>query len=559
MAIVLNGTTQYAYRATAPSTTDFVWAGWFRRDSDSGAVEAWVGLDSGGGADEALVYVSAADGLNKYVTTGGASTAITPVVSTWYWVMFRYAGGVFTLRTSADGTGAWQSNDTETASAVAFGNLTLGARYGTGTAQGFAPLTCGLLKVWSGATLPNDTEVLAERTSRNAIVTTGLWATYQFKSGALGTDSSGNGRTLTQVATPTFSSSKPSDLATITVTHIVRASGGDYTTLAAWESAQQRDLVAADEIARAAVGAFNDLSTTVSIAGWTADASRHIIVEAENTAARAKLPWDATAYVLQMTNAGSCISVFDGRPRLIGLQLEVLAYGFNFAQYGVSSADYFEAHECVVRYVGNASNNGNAWGFNNAYGGYRARNCVVMNFDGTGGGTNRTAFQNSANTGGRSLDNCMAINCQIGFCGLEDYSPVVARNCLTDDRGLSGAVGFAGTYTTGTEYNASDDATAPGTNSRTGQTFTFVDAEGGNYRLASGDVGAKGFGTNLSADPTYPFSIDFDGLTRTVPWDIGALIAEISRAVNYSTSGPAGKNRFIVKKSVDGSRMIINR
>ena len=33
------------------------------------------------------------------------------------------------------------------------------------------------------------------------------------------------------------------------IVHTIRASGGDYTTLSAWEAAQQRDLVAADEIA----------------------------------------------------------------------------------------------------------------------------------------------------------------------------------------------------------------------------------------------------------------------------------------------------------------------
>ena len=51
-----------------------------------------------------------------------------------------------------------------------------------------------------------------------------------------------------------------------------------------------------------------------------------------------------------------------------------------------------------------------------------------------------------------------------------------------------------------------------------------MDAAGRDYHLAATDLGAKGFGANLSADPTYPFAVDFDGLTRTVPWDIGATI-----------------------------------
>ena len=45
------------------------------------------------------------------------------------------------------------------------------------------------------------------------------------------------------------------------IVHTIAASGGDYTTLAAWESAQQRDLVAADEIAVAEID--GDISVTL--------------------------------------------------------------------------------------------------------------------------------------------------------------------------------------------------------------------------------------------------------------------------------------------------------
>ena len=79
---------------------------------------------------------------------------------------------------------------------------------------------------------------------------------------------------------------------------------------------------------------------------------------------------------------------------------------------------------------------------------------------------------------------------------------------------------FSGTQTQ--SYNASTDATASGTGSRTTQTFTFEDAANGDLRLNASDAGAKGYGTDLSADSVYPFSLDFIRTTRTVPWDIGA-------------------------------------
>ncbi|MDV7392798.1 hypothetical protein RZS08_15625, partial [Arthrospira platensis SPKY1] len=58
----------------------------------------------------------------------------------------------------------------------------------------------------------------------------------------------------------------------------IRASGGDYTTLSAWEAGEQRNLVTADEIAVAVC--YNDwpsgLNNSVTVAGWTTDATRYV-------------------------------------------------------------------------------------------------------------------------------------------------------------------------------------------------------------------------------------------------------------------------------------------
>ena len=62
------------------------------------------------------------------------------------------------------------------------------------------------------------------------------------------------------------------------VVHTV-GSGGDYSTLAAWETAQQRDLVSADEIAVAEIiGGTNVGNPTgrVDFTGWTTDATRYL-------------------------------------------------------------------------------------------------------------------------------------------------------------------------------------------------------------------------------------------------------------------------------------------
>lgn len=237
MSITLNGTTQFAGRATVPSQTDYVIAGWYRRTSDSGATEAWVSLDDGANFfNAATVQIGSGDAMTGYQGNGGvlAPNVGPTVVNTWYWVEMRQQAGTFSVRHMVNGGTAWAATQSVTAAAVAATQLSIGANYAPGAPSAFAPMTCALMKIWSG-TLPTDAQVLAERTSTTVTNTAGLWASYEFASGALGTDSSGNARTLTLTAAPTFSADTPSDLgappATPTVSGILPTSGPIGTTV----------------------------------------------------------------------------------------------------------------------------------------------------------------------------------------------------------------------------------------------------------------------------------------------------------------------------------------
>lgn len=105
---------------------------------------------------------------------------------------------------------------------------------------------------------------------------------------------------------------------------------------------------------------------------------------------------------------------------------------------------------------------------------------------------------------------------QFGFVE-EDTPTIKVVNCLASNC----SIGFVGTFTGSSNYNAEDDGNgAPGANSRSGVTFTFVNAGSDDFHLASGDAGAKNFGTS---DPgSGLFSDDIDGGTRSATWDIGA-------------------------------------
>jgi len=81
----------------------------------------------------------------------------------------------------------------------------------------------------------------------------------------------------------------------------VKESGGDYTTLAAWQAGEVRDLVAADEIAIAKItGAWTAAdSTKFTIAGWTTSATNCIRIYCADDGARHTGKWTSTAYRLE--------------------------------------------------------------------------------------------------------------------------------------------------------------------------------------------------------------------------------------------------------------------
>lgn len=299
------------------------------------------------------------------------------------------------------------------------------------------------------------------------------------------------------------------------------AGGKDYTSLATWESATDNDLVAAttSEVLECYGGPHDD--GNVTLAGATANASyRRIIRNAAGLdvvfnythASNVNIlsineaqgvVQSATTGSLSFTRSGNSASsvrgiVIDGVAGfLIGIRV------YNIANAGAGSGIGIQ---CL-----NAQSNS------------RIVNCVVYGCKSSGiTGRNTMIIYDCTSVG----------NGGFGFTLATAGS--ILRNCL-------GSGNTSGDFDTGfsasSEYNASADATAPGTNSRTSQTFTFAGG-GAPYQLAATDTGAKGFGKDLSADATFPFDDDIAGSTRSAPWDIGAWKAEAA------AGGQPGSRRF---------------
>src|SRR3990170_4483339 len=113
-----------------------------------------------------------------------------------------------------------------------------------------------------------------------------------------------------------------------TITKTIKPSGGDYTSLSAWEAGMQKDLVTADEISVAECYSMSD-TAAVSIDGWTTDATRYIKVYTP-ISERHSGKWDATKYRLVVSaDLTGVLGVVEDYVYVDGLQIEQTASGAN--------------------------------------------------------------------------------------------------------------------------------------------------------------------------------------------------------------------------------------
>lgn len=304
-----------------------------------------------------------------------------------------------------------------------------------------------------------------------------------------------------------------------TITKTVKPTGGDYTSLSAWNAGEQRDLTSVDEIAEAACYNMSD-TTQVSLDGWTTDATRYIRVYAVDIHSGS---WTTSAYRLAIA-AFSPFNLYEAYTRIEGIQLDAQGQT-TYAPYGIrilSGATHCRIERNIIK---------NTYSGTNADGLNRGINCalsigdpvyisnnIIYGFDEIEAVGNSTGIHTGNATA--YVFNNTVYGCKRGITDdggntCRAINNICASNSIAD---------FSSGMHADSNYNASSDATAIGANARTSQTFTFVSTTGGSedFHLQSSDTGAKGYGTDLSGHVTYPISVDIDNVTRTGTWDIGA-------------------------------------
>jgi len=314
--------------------------------------------------------------------------------------------------------------------------------------------------------------------------------------------------------------------------------GGGIT----WGECPQGDLPCVDKVAVAKIdGPWAAADTTaVTIDGWTTDATRYIKIYT-TAEARHNGKWDEGKYRLIITGAHG-IYINEGNVRIDGLQVSVTpsSYydGIVFQSTGTSNND-FRVSNNIIKAINSAAN----WPagielWDSGSGTFRAWNNIIYDFN---YGTVNFGIVMADNAGGYTgyVYNNTIHNCIKGL--FRDAGTLVAINNIVKGSGDTNA--YVGTFSD-SDYNATDgtDTDDGGAHSRTSQTFNFADEANDDFHLAPADTGARDYGTSNPGSGL--FSNDIDRQNRSVPWDIGAdeaLVSKISASQNNQlTNGLVG-------------------
>jgi hypothetical protein len=302
-----------------------------------------------------------------------------------------------------------------------------------------------------------------------------------------------------------------------TVTRTVKASGGDYTSVASFEAAENGGLVAANEIRVADcfdLGSFE--STGLVIAGGTTDATRYLVIQAHDNHNGL---WSTSSYGIGGV-FGTCITNQQDWTRLLGLKVSVVASG-GFGGTGISASQVTVIERNIIQGPGasfsSASSNTLAIVDNTTANGLYVGNNFIYNFYSDLGGNAYGMF--STGFAQTKFYNNTLYKVWIGAAGNTGGggTGILAKNNVAQ----ACSVCYSGLFDGSSVTNISNDGTHPAGKTAT---VSFVSTTVGSedLHLAAGDTQAVGYGTDVSADATYSLTVDIDNVVRAIPFDAGA-------------------------------------
>lgn len=306
---------------------------------------------------------------------------------------------------------------------------------------------------------------------------------------------------------------------TTTVTKTIKSADGDYTSLSAWESANQADITLAtgsDTIQQAECYNFAS-ADTLTLSGWTTAAGQYIRIFTPQAQRHAGTI--ASGFRLTQNGSDGAIRLAEEFVRIEGLVVLITDVGDNgIGDVGIpNAAGDIRISHCVVASTLSpvSTQTGRGLNFSSlaATPVLKAWNNIIYDF-GNGGSSTGFGISLISSSAVAYLYNNTVHSCRFGI--VTGSANHLLKNNLCDS---NSAGDYTGTVSASSVTNLASDTTSPN-NDLDSQDPAYVDEAGDDFHLAAGD--AVDVGTDLSADANLPFDDDIDGETRSGAWDVGA-------------------------------------
>ena len=290
--------------------------------------------------------------------------------------------------------------------------------------------------------------------------------------------------------------------------------GGDYTSLAAWNTGEATNLVSAGDIHECHVYGGGNAGTVVLSTSWTTDASNYIVIKGA-VGHRHEGVLDRDKAYVESYAGGPLIDIASRTAcRVDGLQF-VMGPTSSYASCvrTISGIDFYMSN-CLCKGV---AGNG-VTGVNPQASGSSPTIYIWNNifYDFLAGNAFTAGVRTQSATAAYIYNNTF-VNCVYGIRA-DSGSPVAINNVFQNAPTTL-------TFGASSATNLTSSSSGPSGTDIVSTTLTFRDAANDDYRLANADTAAADVGTDLTSDTYIPFSTDALGYGRVsgASWDVGAF------------------------------------
>jgi hypothetical protein len=293
--------------------------------------------------------------------------------------------------------------------------------------------------------------------------------------------------------------------------------------MSAWAAGEARNLVALEQTE--ILLCYNDwptgLDDNTAITGWVTDNNYRILITEAPGEGHDGVSADTGFHMSNNTSAGTCLTL-TSVPYVVIVGLGFMQKASSGGAVLGGSASYLT--HCIAEHTLSDASGGLFQAIRSA------ENCLAIQKN----GSSSDSFGFSGRfTADSFVTNCSAIGVANGFetGSGTTANPYVVKNCLAFECANGGFLD-QGQGFVGSNFNASDDDTAPGTTTYAITKVDFIDYDGGDFTPAEGgNLYQKG----AHLPNYYGIERDLKGNKRFKPWDIGPYELEIP-LVAYSNS-----------------------